>query len=118
MNLYQERLMEAPSNNASHDGVPICCVCGMRADARHHVVYRSQGGTKGPTVPVCGRGNESGCHGEIHAHRIFLDYRDGMWVNCYVPPWEWEEAGVPIGRRTFESIPDGVRWYACLDGEC
>ncbi|NGM16969.1 hypothetical protein GMI70_02925 [Eggerthellaceae bacterium zg-893] len=75
MNERQRRTMGAPSVET-----PACAFCGRRAQSRHHVVPRSQGGEGGPTVTVCGAGNESGCHGLLHSHRLHLDWRGGRWV--------------------------------------
>ena len=76
MNLYQQRLMDKPSIKGDR-----CAFCGRMARNRHHIVYRSQGGQDGPTVPVCGFGNAEGCHGELHMHRLHIDYDDSRgWV--------------------------------------
>lgn len=77
MNRYQERLMDKPSLRS-----PYCVFCGRRKQSEHHLVPRSQGGTKGPTVSVCGLGNESGCHGLLHAHRLHVNWSDEleMWI--------------------------------------
>lgn len=74
MRAREMRLMAAPSIEA-----PWCALCGRPAASRHHVVHRSQGGASGPTVTVCGRGNEGGCHGLLHAGLLHLDFRDGAW---------------------------------------
>ncbi len=75
----------------SVDG-PVCPFCGRRATNRHHVVPRSAGGAKGPTVAVCGMGNASGCHGLLHRHVLHLD-------------WD-EEAGCWVYLRTAEPMKD------------
>lgn len=74
MNEHQRPLMDAPSIE-----LPWCVFCGRRKQSDHHVVPRSQGGHKGPTVSVCGSGNEGGCHGRLHQHYLHLDWRDGAW---------------------------------------
>ncbi len=104
MNGYQKRLMDKPSiENA--DG--LCAFCGRPAGSRHHIVPRSQGGETGPTVMVCGRGNESGCHGLLHSGRLHLDW-DGAracWVYKHVPsPMKFERA-----RRLPSWLPVHVR---------
>ncbi|MCI8469332.1 MAG: HNH endonuclease [Eggerthellaceae bacterium] len=75
MNEYQRELMGRPAIEA-----PWCPFCGRPWSSRHHIVPRSQGGAKGPTVTVCGMGNESGCHGLLHHHRLHLRWKGG---------WEW-----------------------------
>lgn len=74
MNERQRGLMEAPSLSGR-----LCAVCGRLAQNRHHVVPRSQGGACGPTVPLCGLGNASGCHGRAHSHRVHFRYAEGRW---------------------------------------
>lgn len=73
MNELQIPLFHAPSIETS-----LCPFCGKPVQNRHHIVPRSQGGTKGATITVCGMGNASGCHGLIHAHRLHLRY-EGHW---------------------------------------
>lgn len=76
MNRFQARLMDKPRIEGN-----TCPFCGRPKQSRHHIVPRSQGGAKGPTVPVCGFGNEGGCHGLFHSHRLHLDWDDeaGWW---------------------------------------
>ena len=76
MNRYQERLMDKPSIRT-----PRCAFCGRKAGSNHHIVPRSQGGTKGPTVTVCGTDNITGCHGLLHHHMLYLDWDEasGWW---------------------------------------
>lgn len=69
MNEYQKEMMQAPSVKSD-----LCVICGRPAQSQHHVIPRSQGGTNGPTMSVCGVGNESGCHGRIHAHLIHFSW--------------------------------------------
>lgn len=75
MDEQMRALMGAPSVERE-----ACPFCGRRAEQRHHVVPRSLGGSRGPTVTVCGLGNASGCHGLLHSHRLHL-----RWRGC----WEW-----------------------------
>lgn len=72
MNELQRALFGAPSFHAER-----CPFCGRPATNRHHIVPRSQGGTDGATIDVCGAGNASGCHGKLHAHTLHLRYCDG-----------------------------------------
>ena len=74
VNLYELAMMDAPSID-----LPYCPFCGRRATQRHHIVFKSQGGKSGPTVTVCGMGNASGCHGDLHHHRLHMKYEDGEW---------------------------------------
>lgn len=94
MNEYQRKLMAAPSLNGL-----LCCVCGRLAQNRHHVVPRSQGGSDGPTVPLCGMGNASGCHGEAHAHRIHFRYAGRWEVALTDKPTKIENAACLRWRR-------------------
>ena len=74
MNEYEKVLMDKPSINS-----PWCVFCGRPATERHHIVFRSQGGSDGPTVSVCGWGNVSGCHALLHAHKLHMRWNDGRW---------------------------------------
>lgn len=89
MNEYQKELMDAPSVKSDR-----CVFCGRPAHAQHHVVPRSQGGSKGPTLSVCGFGNESGCHGLLHAHKLHPTYSDLLgWEYIYTQEsMKYEEA--------------------------
>lgn len=90
MNKYQERLMDKPRIESA-----ICPFCGRRAQSRHHIVPRSQGGAKGPTVRVCGLGNEGGCHGRFHHHTLHLDWNDEAQGWEYIrtdEPMKFEQA--------------------------
>ncbi len=53
--LIQRRSGDLPARDGDY-----CFECGDRADAAHHVVPRSLGGTK--TIPLC-----TSCHKTIHA---------------------------------------------------
>lgn len=76
-----------------------CVFCGRPATEQHHIVYRSQGGTKLPTVSVCGWGNADGCHGLLHQHRLHLRWRDG---------WEWLYTDEPVKESAAREM-DGWR---------
>lgn len=81
MNEYQKALMDAPSVKSDR-----CVFCGRPAQSQHHVVFRSQGGTDGPTLSVCGFGNESGCHGLLHKHKLHPRYTaESGWEYIYTP---------------------------------
>ena len=73
MNEYEKVLFSAPSIE-----YPFCVFCGKPATNRHHIVFRSQGGSGGATVTVCGFGNASGCHGKLHSRMIHLRW-NGEW---------------------------------------
>ena len=54
---------------------PHCAICGAVSPLNaHHVVFRSHGGTDGPTISLCGNGNTSGCHGLAHHNRLFFRF--------------------------------------------
>lgn len=97
MNLYQQELMDKPSLKR-----PSCVICGNPVGSQHHIVPRSQGGTAGPTISVCGRGNESGCHGEFHNHRLHLRWNEeAQWWECLctIKPTKYEKALQQDGWR-------------------
>lgn len=73
MNELQKALYNAPSIN-----LPYCPFCGFPATNKHHVVPRSQGGTYGATITVCGHGNMTGCHAKFHNHTLHVRYQ-GHW---------------------------------------
>ena len=75
MNEYQKHIMTMESIDTL-----LCPFCGQVATNKHHIVPRSQGGGKGPTVTVCGNGNTSGCHGDFHKHKLHLYVHEGRWV--------------------------------------
>lgn len=96
MNEYQKALMQAPSIEGDN-----CAICGKRPVERHHIVFRSQGGMFGATVPLCGLGNTSGCHGLAHAYRLHfrwvpeIDTPDGLGYWEYIvfdEPTKYEKA--------------------------
>ena len=89
LNEFDARLMDAPSIPDREDGM--CAICGCNpATNRHHIVPRSHGGTKGPTIPVCGSGNASGCHGMLHNREIHLFYSGGEWA------WRYDKGGCKL----------------------
>ena len=89
MNEYQKDLMNAPSVKS-----PFCVICGRPKQSEHHVVPRSAGGAKGPTISVCGFGNESGCHGKLHNHTLHVSYSTILgWERLFTDePMKYEEA--------------------------
>lgn len=92
MNEYQKRLMDKPSINTE-----LCPFCGKPAQSRHHIVPRSQGGAKGPTVRVCGLDNVTGCHGRFHHHTLHLKWSDKLacWMFCHTKkPTKFDDAVV------------------------
>ena len=87
---------------------PYCGVCGKPTEAQHHIVYRSQGGADGPTISVCGRGNEDAttCHGALHRHDLHLKYDTAHGVyyfmasERYAPIVEKRRRRAGVSRRT------------------
>lgn len=72
-----------------------CVFCGRPKNSEHHVVPRSQGGSKGATLSVCGFGNESGCHGLLHSHNLHVNFDEDLnsWIYLYTPvPTKYEKA--------------------------
>lgn len=98
MNRYEERLMDAPSMFGN-----ICPFCGKPTQNRHHIVYRSHGGTDGPVIDVCGMGNADGCHGELHAHRLHLDWSDELGG------WAYKRTEEPTKDVWIATSPEGWR---------
>jgi hypothetical protein len=68
--------------NAPSIDLPYCPFCGRPATNRHHAVPRSQGGTKGAIITVCGLGNMTGCHAKLHNHTLHVRYT-GKWEYLY-----------------------------------
>ena len=97
MDAYQEALMSAPSVPRQ----PYCPVCG-RATAltEHHVVPRSQGGHKGPTIYLCGDGT-TGCHGLAEDNRLHFHYDDTPFDES----WEWYLCDEPT---RYEDVVESV----------
>lgn len=89
MNGYYESLMDAPSLKSD-----FCVICGRPAQSQHHVVPRSQGGTNGPMISVCGIGNESGCHGRLHGHTLHVSWTALLgWERLFTDePMKYEKA--------------------------
>ena len=90
MNEHQKKLMKGPSISGS-----VCPFCGRPVANSHHIVPRSQGGVKGPTVNVCGMGNASGCHGKLHSHMLHLRFDADSWQWMYLrtkEPMKYEKA--------------------------
>ena len=61
----------------------VCCVCGVPATDRHHVVRRGAGKlvvggreVAKPTIRLCGEGNASGCHGKAHAGMLHFRWAE------------------------------------------
>lgn len=99
LNELEKALMKGCS--VSYDP-PRCAVCGRTYPVeKHHVVKRSQGGTDGPTIALCGFGNNlkdaNGrfyCHGRAE-HRM-LHFR---WVPSETfgaGHWEYLETLIPM----------------------
>lgn len=104
MNERQRRLMGKPSIESV-----LCPFCGRVATNRHHIVPRSAGGAKGPTVNVDGMGNASGCHKLLHDHVLHIDYDDD--ADCWVylrtdEPMKDEKADMLGGWRPVGSWDD------------
>lgn len=82
---WRRALLYAPSYR-----VPWCPVCGSPGPLEdHHVVYRSQGGAKGPTVRLC-----KACHMACHAHVLHLRFVRAPAVSSSLAygvggHWEW-----------------------------
>ena len=97
MNQLQMALMGAPSI------ITACCpFCSGQLTNRHHIVPRSQGGTNGPTIDVCGMGNASGCHGKLHSHKLHLRYIDGWQYLETDEPTKYQKALGMDGWRYLE----------------
>lgn len=103
MNEYQKRLIQAPTIRGFN-----CVFCGRPRQAYHHIVPRSQGGGNGPVIPVCGCGNESGCHGLLHSHRLHLAYdpRFGLSFKYTPEPTRYEDA---LGMAGWMPLHSGRR---------
>lgn len=99
MNELQKALCSAPSIRT-----PYCVFCGRSATNQHHVVPRSQGGTDGATISVCGMGNASGCHGKLHSHTLHVRYTDA-WEYLETPqPTKYQDALAMEGWRRLWAI--------------
>lgn len=76
-----------------------CSVCGRPHPERHHVVARSLGGSSGPMVHLCGRGNAlfdaDGRllhHGAAERHRLHLWWADGEDADIAPDVRGWQSA--------------------------
>lgn len=76
-----------------------CAVCGRPHPERHHVVARSLGGSAGPVVHLCGRGNAlfdaDGRllhHGAAEMHRLHLWWADGEDADIAPDVRGWQSA--------------------------
>lgn len=95
INRYDENNMRGPSIETE-----LCPFCGRPASNRHHIVPRSRGGHKGPTVTVCGMGNTSGCHRLLHDHRLHLRWSGETWEYLVTAePTKYEKAFEKEGWR-------------------
>lgn len=93
MNEYDKRLMDKPSIETE------CCpFCGRPIQSRHHIVKRSRGGTRGPTITVCGYDNVTGCHGLLEQHYLHLRYNDE--AQC----WECLKTDKPTKQHIAEEM--------------
>lgn len=60
--------------------VPWCIVCGKTGQLNwHHDPWKSETRGAHVTIPLCGFGNTSGCHGEAHALKLHFRNNDGRW---------------------------------------
>lgn len=84
MDAYQRELMDKPSVPRQ----PYCPVCGKAgALTEHHIVPRSQGGKRGPTIYLCGDGT-TGCHGLAEDNKLHFYYEDNFLTDD-PPQWMW-----------------------------
>lgn len=94
----------------------VCEVCGKYAPGAeiHHRMLRGMGGSKKPNIhnvesliAVCGWGNTSGCHGDIHGN---TDYSKAMgWIISRFSPYEPEQVPVRMWDGMFWLNLDGTR---------
>lgn len=117
LNEYEKSLMRGPS--IAFDP-PRCAVCGRSWPVeKHHVVKRSQGGTSGPTIMLCGQGNNlkdaNGryyCHGRAE-HRM-LHFR---WVPSeYFGEGHWEYLETKVQMKYHIALTLGG-WRELKGGE-
>lgn len=123
MNAKDEYLMTCPGIPPQ----PFCAVCGDTFRVQqHHVVRRSQGGTEGPTLPLC-----ETCHKSVHDLGILdFDYdADDGWLFCWLPDGEWDcvrvwneydqsgaqRASDPTTETRRQRIVENLRLAAMLD---
>lgn len=81
-----------------------CVVCGRQGTTKHHPVPRSQGGTYGPVLELCGHGT-AGHHGMAEDKRLHFRWRDR---------WEWIETAYPL---KYEAALELEGWHPCPDCE-
>lgn len=117
--ITDEARMEWPSIRQ-----PFCGVCGKPTEAQHHIVYKSQGGHDGPTISVCGRGNEDAtkCHGALHRHDLHINYdeKHGLYYfmasERYAPIVERRRKRAGIHQRVNPGMEYPYRTYdECAD---
>lgn len=107
MNEYLKRLMDGPSIDTGHR----CAICGRWSPLEdHHIVRRSQGGTTGPVIRLCGAGNGlhdgSGrpfCHGLAHANRLHFYWDGREW--SYLITDEPTKYEIALGMEGWKPIP-------------
>lgn len=99
LNEHEKRLMRGCS--VKYDP-PRCAVCGRTSPVEeHHVVKRSQGGKDGPTVMLCGFGNNLKdadgrfyCHGRAEHRMLHFRWVDGEYFGDGW--WEYLVTKVPM----------------------
>ena len=105
-------------NMGGEDHLPgWCAVCGRPHPERHHVVARSLGGTAGPMVHLCGRGNAlydaDGRilhHGAAEMHRLHLWWVDGRDADIAPSVRGWQSAFWAYLLTDFQTNPwDALR---------
>lgn len=100
MNELEKPLMEAPDLVR-----PWCVVCGRKSAEKHHVVFRSHGGSDGPVLSLCGWGNSSGCHGLAHSYMLHFRYSDR---------WQYLKTRKPI---KYQNALEKKGWRDCASFE-
>lgn len=108
---YDAALLDKPSVLS-----PCCAVCGKPWSNEHHVVFKGHGGLprkierRIPLIRLCGNGNTSGCHGEVHHRRLFFRWRDG---------WEYMRTDKPMTVDAAMAQPGWRKlygWVMCSQG--
>lgn len=106
-NEYQAYLMQHPSP----PDTGFCAICGRPATNLHHIVPRSQGGTAGPVVRLCGSGT-MGHHGMAENKQIH--FRFCQFTNDpEVGQWEYFKWGKPISYE--DALEHHYGWNALYD---
>lgn len=96
-----------------------CSVCGRPYPEKHHAVPRSLGGSAGPVIHLCGRGNNlfdaDGVllhHGAVELHRMWLWWCDGSDLDIAPRTPGWLTLGwayillpEPVGEMTALAMP-------------